>query len=538
MGTAPWCLIGPASGARRFDERGGLASHLDLWRALPARRRRAGGRAGDPDRPAAFCAGDRPRRGGGRAGAAAAAAPLAGRGGARLCPGCAAGAGHPAGRARPATGAPGAGGGQPRVLAGHRGDPGRLRVAPGGQVRGAGLAGGRPDRRAHRRVLPGPGQAAYPTVHCGQCGGGIGGGCRGDRLSGGYDLLWRRRRRVPAGVLPGRGGLRCLCGAADPDLPCGRRADHPTGLHRRGDADRVDAPGTGPARADHRAHLRYRDPSRTGGLPAYPGPDRRTGGRVHTRAGPAAGHHARVPATAGRRARRGRLTLVISRCIVLASRHAVVERYRAAAAPPGGRELRVMTAVFSHGRLRLYLLKLLAEGPKHGYELIRLLENRFLGLYTPSAGTIYPRLQRLEAEGLVSHAAAGGRKVYQITEAGRAELSHRAGELAELEREIHASVADLTSLATEIEQQVSGSVRDIRRELREAARESRTANRPSWGGRSAWTWPGTGIKRLIIQLGAEARRIAYRRGASEDEVRAAATALTRALAELRRLSSG
>ncbi len=94
-----------------------------------------------------------------------------------------------------------------------------------------------------------------------------------------------------------------------------------------------------------------------------------------------------------------------------------------------------MTAVFSHGRLRLYLLKLLAEGPKHGYELIRLLENRFLGLYAPSAGTIYPRLQRLEAEGLVSHAAAGGRKVYEITEAGRAELTQRAGELAELERE-------------------------------------------------------------------------------------------------------
>ena len=66
-----------------------------------------------------------------------------------------------------------------------------------------------------------------------------------------------------------------------------------------------------------------------------------------------------------------------------------------------------MTAVFSHGRLRLYLLKLLAEGPKHGYELIRLLENRFLGLYAPSAGTIYPRLQRMEAEGLVTHRAAG-----------------------------------------------------------------------------------------------------------------------------------
>ena len=81
-----------------------------------------------------------------------------------------------------------------------------------------------------------------------------------------------------------------------------------------------------------------------------------------------------------------------------------------------------MTAVFSHGRLRLYLLKLLDDGPKHGYELIRLLEERFLGLYAPSAGTIYPRLQRLEVEGLVTHTAAGGRKVYEITDAGRAEL--------------------------------------------------------------------------------------------------------------------
>ncbi|MEE3918445.1 PadR family transcriptional regulator [Micromonospora sp. BRA006-A] len=100
-----------------------------------------------------------------------------------------------------------------------------------------------------------------------------------------------------------------------------------------------------------------------------------------------------------------------------------------------------MTAVFSHGRLRLYLLKLLDDGPKHGYELIRLLEERFLGLYAPSAGTIYPRLQRLEAEGLVTHTAAGGRKVYEITEAGRAELQ-RADELSTLENDIGAAVED------------------------------------------------------------------------------------------------
>ncbi len=193
-----------------------------------------------------------------------------------------------------------------------------------------------------------------------------------------------------------------------------------------------------------------------------------------------------------------------------------------------------MAPVFSHGRLRLYLLKLLAEGPKHGYELIRLLENRFLGLYAPSAGTIYPRLARLEAEGLVTHAAAGGRKVYEITEAGRTELAQRAGELAELEREIHASVADLSSLATEIEQQVSGSTRDIKRELREAAR---SAGRTSWGTpprRGAAPPPGE-LERLLVELGVEVRRLAARPGFGEGVRRAATAALRRALEELRRL---
>jgi len=62
-----------------------------------------------------------------------------------------------------------------------------------------------------------------------------------------------------------------------------------------------------------------------------------------------------------------------------------------------------MSPVFRHGRLRLYLLKLLDESPRHGYEVIRLLQDRFLGVYAPSPGTIYPRLARLEEDGLVTH---------------------------------------------------------------------------------------------------------------------------------------
>ncbi|MEU1126487.1 helix-turn-helix transcriptional regulator [Streptomyces sp. NPDC005899] len=129
-----------------------------------------------------------------------------------------------------------------------------------------------------------------------------------------------------------------------------------------------------------------------------------------------------------------------------------------------------MPPVFAHGRLRLYLLKLLDEAPRHGYEVIRLLEERFQGLYAPSAGTVYPRLAKLEAEGLVTHATEGGRKVYSITDAGRAELAGRGGELADLELEIRESVSEL---AAEIRDDVRGAAGKLRSEMRAAASESR-----------------------------------------------------------------
>lgn len=140
-----------------------------------------------------------------------------------------------------------------------------------------------------------------------------------------------------------------------------------------------------------------------------------------------------------------------------------------------------MAPVFAHGRLRLYLLRLLDEAPRHGYEVIRLLEERFNGLYAPSAGTVYPRLAKLEAEGLVTHATSGGRKVYSITEAGRAELAERTGELADLELEIRESVSEL---AAEIRDDVRGAAGRLRSEMRAAASES-LASPPS-GDSEAW----------------------------------------------------
>ncbi|MFC8586368.1 helix-turn-helix transcriptional regulator [Streptomyces sp. NPDC057217] len=136
-----------------------------------------------------------------------------------------------------------------------------------------------------------------------------------------------------------------------------------------------------------------------------------------------------------------------------------------------------MPPVFAHGRLRLYLLKLLDEAPRHGYEVIRLLEERFQGLYAPSAGTVYPRLAKLEAEGLVTHASEGGRKVYSITDAGRAELDGRGAELDDLEREIRESVSEL---AAEIRDDVRGAAGRVRSEMRAAAGRTRTAEPSSF----------------------------------------------------------
>jgi len=127
-----------------------------------------------------------------------------------------------------------------------------------------------------------------------------------------------------------------------------------------------------------------------------------------------------------------------------------------------------MSPVFRHGRLRLYLLKLLDEAPKHGYEVIRLLQDRFMGVYAPSPGTIYPRLARLEEEGLVTHDEVDGRKVYKITEKGRAEIQARMDDLAELEEEITESVRDI---AREVKEDVRDTVRSLREEIARAARD-------------------------------------------------------------------
>ncbi|MGH8182994.1 MAG: PadR family transcriptional regulator [Rhodanobacteraceae bacterium] len=79
--------------------------------------------------------------------------------------------------------------------------------------------------------------------------------------------------------------------------------------------------------------------------------------------------------------------------------------------------------MFGHGDLKLLLLALIEQEPRHGYELIRIIEDMFHGQYSPSPGTIYPTLTMLEEMGHVAvQSEEGGRKRYAITYEGRAFL--------------------------------------------------------------------------------------------------------------------
>jgi DNA-binding PadR family transcriptional regulator len=75
--------------------------------------------------------------------------------------------------------------------------------------------------------------------------------------------------------------------------------------------------------------------------------------------------------------------------------------------------------MFGRGDLKYALLQLLQQRPMHGYEMIRELEERSSGFYTPSAGAVYPTLQLLEDRGWVTSQTTEGKKVYTITDAGR-----------------------------------------------------------------------------------------------------------------------
>ncbi|MDE2138197.1 MAG: helix-turn-helix transcriptional regulator [Gammaproteobacteria bacterium] len=142
----------------------------------------------------------------------------------------------------------------------------------------------------------------------------------------------------------------------------------------------------------------------------------------------------------------------------------------------GGRAFRAGRRLAS-GDLQLVLLALLAERPSHGYELIKALEERSDGFYTPSPGMVYPALTWLEEMGYASVAAAGAKKLYSITDPGRAYLSENQDAadamLSQLEQ-IGRKMGRLREAFGEDEEAADWrELEAVRRELKQALREKR-----------------------------------------------------------------
>ncbi|TPG18359.1 PadR family transcriptional regulator [Pedococcus bigeumensis] len=195
-----------------------------------------------------------------------------------------------------------------------------------------------------------------------------------------------------------------------------------------------------------------------------------------------------------------------------------------------------MSPVFAHGQLRLYLLALLNEGPRHGYEVIQDLEHRFNGLYTPSAGTVYPRLAKLEEEGLVERSDEGRKAIYRITDAGREEVRARQDDLSSLESDLDLSVREL---AEQVRSRVRGQTKDLRAELKAAAQEARRTATPV-GGPEPWNgWKGSDPKAIrdleqaVAELRSEARGAWKRHGLTSDQSREIIEILSEATGRIR-----
>lgn len=125
---------------------------------------------------------------------------------------------------------------------------------------------------------------------------------------------------------------------------------------------------------------------------------------------------------------------------------------------------------FESGDMKYVILKLLKDKPRHGYEVMKELEEQLQGCYSPSPGTVYPTLQWLEDEGLVVGKDVDGKKVYEITDAGRRFL------------EEHRDVVDdiFDRVRETVDRALGGGMADLNRAV---ARVVRAVYRAGWKAR-------------------------------------------------------
>ncbi len=148
--------------------------------------------------------------------------------------------------------------------------------------------------------------------------------------------------------------------------------------------------------------------------------------------------------------------------------------------------------LFERGDLKYVILELLKEKPRHGYEIIRALEERFSGFYAPSPGAVYPTLQMLEDMGYVTVVEQDGKKVYTVGEAGLKFLVER----KPLVDEIRARMQDHWN--PEFSREVHRVMHDLRHDLRDFGR--------SFADEARRRWPDADQGRRIREVIARARK--------------------------------
>ena len=134
--------------------------------------------------------------------------------------------------------------------------------------------------------------------------------------------------------------------------------------------------------------------------------------------------------------------------------------------PQGGRRRR-------RGEARAAILALLAEQPMHGYEIMQQLNVRTGGMWRPSPGVVYPTLRMLKNEGLVVDEDIGGRRVFSLSEAGRAELNRDSmnSSLEQIVKSIDSSVLELRDGALQVGAAVTQIARSGKRRQKAQALE-------------------------------------------------------------------
>ena len=119
--------------------------------------------------------------------------------------------------------------------------------------------------------------------------------------------------------------------------------------------------------------------------------------------------------------------------------------------------------MFDQGDLKFVILRLLDEKPRHGYELIKAIEEKFGGAYSPSPGIIYPMLTLFEETGLATVANEGTRKLYSITEEGKKELEENRSAVDEMLHRM--SAISSAARPTERDPQIMRAIQNFRMAL-------------------------------------------------------------------------